>query len=86
MPVALVATAAPKPALGVSPDGGSSGASAGAAGGAAPSVYLRCRLIRPWPMAGDALVQGVVVVQLQRIPAASGVRMPATPANPLPQC
>ena len=58
MPVAPVATAAPKPALGVSPDGGSSGASAGAAGGAAPSVYLRRRRHR-WhdklPMDGREL-------------------------------
>ena len=30
--------------------------------------------IRPWPVAVDALVQGVVVVSLQRIRAASGVR------------
>ena len=40
----------------------------------APRVHLRCRLIRPWPVAVDALVQGVVVVSLQRIRAASGVR------------
>ena len=40
----------------------------------APSVHLRCRLIRTWPVAVDALMQGVVEVSLQRIPAASGVR------------
>ena len=41
-------------------------------------VHLRCRLNRPWPVAVDPLVQGVVVVYRQRIPAASGVRTRAT--------
>ena len=39
--------------------------------------HLRCCLSRPRPVAGDALVQGVVVVCRQRIPAASGVRATA---------
>ena len=41
-------------------------------------VQLHCRLNRPWPVAVDPLVQGVVVVYRQRIPAASGVRTRAT--------
>ena len=51
-----------------------------------PSVQLRYRLFRPWPVAVDALVQGVVVVYRQRIPAACGVRtprrLPAAPPAP----
>ena len=39
-----------------------------------PSVHLRYRLFRPWPVAVDALTRAVVVVSRQRFPAASGVR------------
>ena len=39
-----------------------------------PSVHLRYRLFRPWPVAVDALTRGVVVVSRLRLPAASGVR------------
>ena len=39
-----------------------------------PSVHLRCRLFRPWPVAVDALTRAVVVVSRLRFPAASGVR------------
>ena len=39
-----------------------------------PSVHLRYRLFRPWPVAVDALMQGAVVVSRLRFPAASGVR------------
>ena len=46
-----------------------------------PSVRLLCRLVRPWPVAVDVLVQVAVVVYRQRIPAASGVRTPS-PAQP----
>ena len=42
-----------------------------------PSVHLRYRLFSPWPVAVDALMQGVVVVYRQRFTAASGVRTPA---------
>ena len=39
-----------------------------------PTVHLRYRLFRPWPVAVDALMHGVVVVSRLRLPAASGVR------------
>ena len=51
-----------------------------------PSVHLRYRLFRPWPVPVDALTHDVVVVSRQRLPAASGVRsLHATPATGRPE-
>ena len=49
-----------------------------------PSFHLRYCLILPWPVAVDALMQGVVVISRPPFPAASGVRtLWATSATPM---